>query len=297
MAVENIGGLLVDVDGDAGALVTSAGQVQFGAMLMGAGTSAGWRELVGWRDAPPTQVSDSPRPQSHGEYAGDVLGDGITITYTFLLRGSPEAKLAALQALELHAPLDGVERALVVDDGDGPWLRMGRLIGRSIPQGKHFRHAPLECALQFKCADPRRYSLDELGGTVTLPMSSGGLAYPLTYPLDYGTSAIGSLTVDNEGSTAAPLLVTFNGPLTNPALITEDWSMAWGITLAAGETLQVDTAEGTALLNGEADRLYTIRPASDPLERCLLKPGTTTLSLSATAGTGQLAVTYRHARL
>lgn len=299
LAAEDTGGIPVDVGGLEGALVTGPGQLQYGDMLLGGGTPAGWRELVGWRDTPAADVSDTPRPQAHGSYVGQVFGQSLVVTFTYLLRGTPDAKAAALAAIERYAPMDGVERALVVDDSDGPWLRMARVIARQVPQGKAFRHGPVECSLQFLCADPRRYSLDEHAGTVTLPESSGGLEYPLVYPLVYGESSQGSLSVTNSGSVDTPLVVTFNGPFLDPVLTSDSgWSMGFDINLADGESLVVDTAEGTALLNGEADRLYTIKTDSDPLERCTLPPGqTATLAVVATTGAGTLLVSFRDARM
>lgn len=291
------GGIPVAPGGAPGALVTGPGQLQYGDALLGAGSSAGWRELVGWRDTPEAQVSDSPRPQAHGSYAGEVLGEALVVTFDYLVRGRPEDKARAIDALERYAPMDGVDRALVVDDGTGAWLRYARVIGRQVPQDYHYRHGPVQCSLQFLCADPRRYGLDERVGTVRLPASSGGLEYPLTYPLDYGTSSSGALTADNLGSMPTPLVATFYGPLADPILTASSWALGFNLTLADGEQLVVDTADGTALLNGTADRLYTIRNDSDPVERCLLPPGTTNLALTATTGTGRLVVQYRDARM
>lgn len=281
----------------AGSLVTEPGQLQYGQVLLGVGTAAGWRELFGWRDLPDASTNDTPRPQAHGSYPGDVFGEPLTVTYTFLLRGAPDDKAAAVELLERYLPLDGVERHLVVDDGRGPEYRLARVIGRQVPQGIHYRHAPLECSVQFLCADPRRYSLAEHAGTVSLPLALGGLSYPLEYPLVYGEQATTQFSATNAGSAAAPLRATFVGPLTNPTLACPAWRIGFDITLAEGESLVVDTSEGTALLDGLADRLHTIQTDADPLERCLLAPGTTTLTLTAEAGQGHVQVAYHDARM
>jgi hypothetical protein len=286
------GGIPVDVGGAAGGLVTEAGHLQYGEMRI-----PGWRELVNWRSLPDAVLGDSPRPQDHGDYPGSVFGTSLVVTYTFLLRGTPEAKVLALAALEQYAPMDGVERALVVDDGDGPWFRMARVMARNVPQEKHFRHGPLECSFQFLCADPRRYALADQSLTVALPTSSGGLVYPLDYPLDYGTSTSGSNVATNGGSVPTPPVVTFHGPLTDPKLASPTWTLGFDITLADGETLTVDTGAGTVVLNGTADRLYTIATDSDPLELCTLPPGDTPLALVTTAGTGWVGVTFQDARM
>jgi len=291
------GGIPVIEGGAPGGQVTEPGQLQYGDMLLGAGTPAGWRELFGWRDMPEAQIADSPRPQAHGSYAGAVFGDSLAVTFVFLLRGTPATKIAALNALERFAPMDGVDRPLAVDDGDGVWLRNARVIGRQVPQGIHFSHAPVECSMQFLCADPRRYAATELSESVSLPESSGGIEYPTIYPLEYGTSSSGQVTATNSGSVATPPVLTFYGPLTDPVLSCEAWTLGFNLTLADGETLTVDTAEGTALLNGTADRLYAVRNDADPLERCTLPPGDTNLALIAPSGTGRVVVAYRDARM
>lgn len=182
----------VTIGSAAGTQVSEPGQLQYGPMLLGAGTSAGWRELVGWRDTPDAQVADSQRPQAPGGYAGAVLGDSLVVTFIYLLRGHPEQKQADVDTIEEHTPMDGVDRALVVDDGSGPWLRMARVIGRHVPQDVNYRHGPVECSVQFLCADPRRYALTPSQGEATLPTSSGGVAYAALFGTAYGSDLYGA---------------------------------------------------------------------------------------------------------
>lgn len=287
------GGIPVVIGGPAGAQITGPGQLQFGDMLTGGGTSAGWRELVGWRDLPAASVADAQRPQAHGAYAGSVFGDSLAVTYTCLIRGRVN-KLAALETFERFTQMDGVERWLAVNDGAGVTMRLARVVARSVPMDKAFAFGPAECAVQFLCADPRRYSLNAATAAMSAPVIVGGLGYPLVYPLDYGTSTGGAAVAVNSGTAAAPFVATFTGPLTNPGLSSSDgWALRFNLALAAGETLVVDTKAGTAQL-GTADRLYAIAPNSDLPEQCQLSPGSSTLSLSAAAGTGGASVTYRH---
>lgn len=297
VSIETTGGIPVAGDGaPVGSLVTRSGHLQYGSMLLGAGTPARRRALVGWRNTPEANLADTPRPQAHGVYPGDIYGSELVVTYVFLLTGTPESKALAKDTIEAHTRLDGVERPLVVNDGTGPWVRWARVIAREIPD-EDFTTAPVECSIQWVCADPRRYSMSEVLLGLTLPESSGGLEYSLAYPLDYGTFSVGSLAATNTGSESTPVVATFHGPLTDPTLTTPDWRLGFTIVLAEGETLVVDTFEGTVLLNGRTDRLYTITTTSDPIERALLKPGTTDVALIAAAGSGRLDLTYRHARM
>lgn len=299
MASTLVGGLLVAGADDApGSLVTDYGHVQYGRVLVGPGSAARLRQLVGWRDLPDAEVADTDRPQAHGTYPGSVLGGSLVVTVVALIRGHPAAKAQAVDAFEKHTPMDGVERPLVVDDdGLGGWFRMGRVIARNVPQDKGYRHGPVEVSAQVLCADPRRYRLTEHVGTASLPTASGGVDYPLAYPLEYGVASSTALQAPNDGGAHTPLVATFNGPLTNPQLTSPDWRLGFDMTLVAGERLVVDTSAGTALLDGTADRLETIRPDSDPLELCLIPPDGTTLTLTAADGTGNVQVVHRDARL
>jgi hypothetical protein len=298
LTTEN-GGVLVVPGAEAGSLVTQPGQLQYGDVLLGGLTSARWRELVGWRDAAGT-ATDTNRPQAHGAYPGRVFSGSQVVTFTWLLRGTSADKLAALAALEANLPLDGVERSLVVDDGAGPTERMARVLQRTLPpMDKAFRPGPLVCSVQFLCADPRRYDLTATLTDMTLAAASGGLVYPLVYPLDYGTPGGGHpVSLLNAGSTDAPLVATFYGPVSDVTLVSSTgWRMSFDLTLTAGEFLTVDTADGTALLNGDADRLYTITSDSSPLEACTLPPGITTLTFVTSTGVGSASVVHRTAYL
>lgn len=298
VAYDDTGGIPVEPDATLTSLVTGPGQVRYGDTLMGSATPAGWVELVGWRDLPQLDVDDEPRPQSHGDYPGSVLAQSAIPTFSFLLRGLPDAKALALAAIERATRPDGVDRPLIVNDGTGATYRMARVIGRTIPQEKHFQHAPLACSVQWKCADPRRYSLTERVATTTPVSTVGGLEYPLDYPLDYGVSTGSSAAIVNDGNASTPLVATFTGPLESPRLTAPEfgWSLGFDLNLSAGETLTVNTYTGTVLLDG-ADRLYTISGDSAPLEECLIPPGSGSVNVTALSGTGAVRLTYRDAYL
>lgn len=281
-----------------GALVYKRGQVQYGGTLLGADTRAGLRQLVGWRDLADTETTDSIRPQAHGGYPGAVYAGPLVVTGVFLVRGTPEAKALALEAIERATQPSEVEQPLVVHDGGTPTMRMARVIGRSIPQERHFNHAPVEVSVQWLCADPHRYDLATLRLNLTPLVSVGGIVYPLVYPLHYGDRVGNNAgTLTNTGTAHAPLVASFVGPMVNPAVTTNLWTLRFLITLADGETLTVNTADGSVRLNGDADRLYTIDPASDPVDGCSIPPGDTPVRLSAESETGSLLVTLQPAYL
>lgn len=287
---------VADESAAVGSLVTAPGCLQFGRMLLGVGSAAGLVRLTGWRSLAGVDVADTPRPQAHGSYPGDAYAAPAVVTFEFLLRGSPGEKAMALDVLEQHTRVQSTELPLIFNDGSGPWRRMARVIARDIPVEKHFTHAPVEGSVQWLCADPRRYSLAENALTIGMPSSAGGLTYPLTYPLDYGTVTSGSGVVVNSGSEATPVRLTLQGPLTAPAFRAGDMLLRFNTTLAASEQLVVDTDLGTVLL-GDADRVATISNDSTPVELFQLEPGATDIYLTAEAGSGTATLAFNDARM
>jgi hypothetical protein len=111
-------------------------------------------------------------------------------------------------------------------------------------------------------------------------VTADGLDYPLVYPLDYGaTVTTGSISFSTSGDAPVPAVYTFTGPCVNPKLTnsTTGAHVAFALTLASGDKLVLDTAAGTAVLNGTADRLYTRTVDSSPMLLLELEPGTNSL--------------------
>lgn len=108
--------------------------------------------------------------------------------------------------------------------------------------------------------DPRRFG--ELATYSTLlPFSSGGVIYPVTYPLTYtGVTGTGLITINNPGNTQAPVWLRIDGPI--PA---GGWSVthlgkqqtltfATALELGVGEFITVDMDRRQVLAQGQAPR-------------------------------------------
>jgi len=295
------GGLQVAPGADPGSLVTRDGQVQLGPVLMGANTPARFGSLDGWLELGDASLGDTPRPQAHGVYPGSVYSGSLSVTWNFILTGTLADRVAMVRTLEHYFPMDGVERPVAAHLGDEVWYRMARLTGRSMPVDYTFPSVgATSCSMLLVCADPRRYATTEKTARAMQPTSDGGLAYPLAYPLFYGTATSGGATVTNDGSVATPLVIAFQGPLTDPSLVVSGdvtWRLGFNLTLADGESLVVDTSAGTVLLNGNADRLYLVDNDSDPLSACVLSPGSSSVALVAASGSGSVTLSYHDARM
>jgi phage-related protein len=101
-------------------------------------------------------------------------------------------------------------------------------------------------------------------------------------------------TVTNNGNVNTWPILTFNGPLTNPILTNTDLTESFklNVTLASGHSVVVDTLNKTIILDGT-----TNANAYFDLTNTWLSwiPGINHLTLSASAGTGNVGITFRDA--
>lgn len=118
---------------------------------------------------------------------------------------------------------------------------------------------------------------------------NGATAYRsgLTVPFVVGGFLVGGLLdLVNEGTAPAPLFMRIDGPVVNPRVILQrpDGSVQeidfFDLTVAAGQWIEINTASGTALLNGLPGSSVRGRVIWD-IDPYPLLPGTTTLRFTA----------------
>ncbi|MFF9704090.1 phage distal tail protein [Streptomyces griseofuscus] len=288
-----------------GALVTQPGHVQYGDLLLGPGTPYRWRTLTGWGDLPALDSGSVQRADSHGAFPGLLLAQSRTIGVDGLVVRAPAAQIGEVVGrLEAGTVPRVDEIPLVVwVDERGPLLVYARATRRAVPTTAGYRLGTITGgAIEWVASDPRRYAVGEQILTASLPASEPGLAWPLTWPLDYGTpGSTGRLTVANTGTAATHPVVEFRGPVTAPSLVNVDTgdALEYDLPLAAGDVLVVDTGAGTVTLNGTASRLSTATSRSVPEQTFTIPPGTTTFMFRAAPGStdpaASVAVRYRAA--
>jgi hypothetical protein len=106
-------------------------------------------------------------------------------------------------------------------------------------------------------ADPRIYSTTLYSTTVGAASASGagGFSFPMAFPINFGAAAVtGQILAENRGNALTYPVLTINGPGTNPSVYnaTTNQTIALIYTLAAGESMVIDTLNRTVLLNGVA---------------------------------------------
>ena len=141
-----------------------------------------------------------------------------------------------------------------------------------------------EFQVQIACEEPRIY--DSTVTTVTIAVAGNGTATLI-------------------GNRQAPAIMRLNGPLTNPAITFSGITMTFNTTLIAGQYIDIDLVLRTCLRETGASvrHLMTFTGGTwvgnelvtHPVTWYLLNGGSSTLSLEASAGTGNLVITTRSA--
>jgi hypothetical protein len=306
----------------AGELVTGPGLIQWGTLLIGRSRGGGvattpyrWRTLTGWEETPSLDSGTVLRAQDHGGWPGRLLAQTRIITVPDLtVRTAPGVLGAAVRTLEAStAPGPDTEQPLVIQlDERGPLLVWARLIRRALPVTPTWQVGHTTGgALQWQCTDPRRYVPAEQSGATGLPAPESGLNWgspetglawgsPET-GLTWGSpGSTGDVTIVNAGTAYCHPVIEFRGPVVTPSvtLLATGQVLEYGITLAAGDVLVVDTWAGTVLLGGQS-RLANATNRSSPEGSFTLPPGSSTLSFradpSSTDPAASATVRYRSA--
>lgn len=154
-------------------------------------------------------------------------------------------------------------------------------------------------SVQIVAKDPLKYG-DLVTATTLLPSSSGGLVYPVTYPITYtGVTNSGVLRVTNAGNTQAPVWLRIDGPI--PAggwTVTnvgkkQSLTFSVSLALAAGEFITVDMSRREVLAQGQSARSGYVTSRG----WFTLDPGNNDIAFSAAnySSTAQLTVTTKPA--
>lgn len=146
-------------------------------------------------------------------------------------------------------------------------------------------------SLEVICPDPFKYGTSLKSLTLDLPSSSGGLRFPIRFPIQFtGTTVSGDGLAVNGGNFPTVPLVRLDGPLTNPVItsLTVSRSVTYHDTIAAGEFVLIDMANWSALLMGTSSRSGKLTGSA-----WAIQPGSNTISFRASAGSGEALFQFR----
>lgn len=278
----------------AGDLITLPWQVELNGLLMGPSTNFPFVSFDPWA-APVVRSGSQDRPaRSKGSFPGiDDYGERL-VESDVRIAGTTYADVQASRRLLAQAwklPASGTVPLIWMED-DGVKYRLDGKPNLADPRVK----PNIPSSSRFVGSDPRIYINTLVQVSTTLPTSSGGLTFAAAAPFVFGTGGTGgTLDATNLGTIETPYVIVFTGPLVAPTLehTAQAKILAFSGTLAAGETLVVDSASRTVLLNGVSSRYsWLLSPQWFTLE-----PGANGLRFSGGSGAGSVQVSYRHALL
>lgn len=153
------------------------------------------------------------------------------------------------------------------------------------------------------CPDPRLFASALTSGSYDpTDAGSGGLTFPLEFPLVFGVGVgAGSLVVDHEGTVPTPPVLVAHGPVTNPILDNDTTGLSIytrDCGLSLGDTLTLDVRERTVVLNGSTHRPDLVDVARTSWWD--VAPGANQLRMRGSgmvAGETELSVSFRAARI
>lgn len=274
-----------------GALLTGPSQIEWAEELLfgdvGSGIVYEVVRLTGWSDLPDVDLGNVPYAGEHGARPGSPRAQQRVVTVDFNTirpRGAASTE-AVLEAVEDATPIRAGERTLVVRSFSGKTLMAyGVVQRRALPMEQGYRRRVEGCAIVWVCADPRRYAMSEQSVSIPAPTpGTGGLPFPIEYPLDFGTPGTPGLGVaENLGNVDTFPRVVFTGPMEGPSLTNflTGARISFDVELDEGETLVVDCRADTAVAGG-ATVLPQIGQQSVPLRAFTFEPGETPLVFNA----------------
>ncbi len=246
---------------------------------------------------PDLRTADAARSGAHGSYVGADWSQGRSIIMQLEAFGATSTALEALLAPLFAAAVPSSTESPLAFKLPGQVDRFvnARCRRRSPVIDNAYALGFARFAIEFYASDPRIYATTLTSLSATLPTVSGGLAFPAAAPFVFGSSGSGgAIAATNSGTFETPWTATFNGPLVAPTLshTGQGKTLAFTGTLAAGETLVLDSAAKTVLLNGTASRYSWLTAAS---QWFTIEPGSNPLAFAGASGTGSCTVTFRSA--
>lgn len=234
-------------------------QATLGTLRLGAVDSAGvaWflQGLEGW-DSPEVRAELQDRESDHGSWASPVYFGSRPITLSGTIEAPDRASLqSAMDALYSAATLS--DTTLTVWEAV-PKQATVRRSGKVLAQYVSNRVATF--SILMTAADPRRYGITLQSGTTGLPVTTGGLSFPVTFPITFSaTTVAGQINAINLGTMDTRPVLTVAGPVVAPSIaaLYSDGSvkqLIYSQDLQSGDQLVIDTDAHTVVLNGGVSR-------------------------------------------
>lgn len=239
--------------------VLTASPVYLNGLLLSGRDDATGLEIVvediqGW-GSPSSNVQFYKRPRQHGSWSGEAWLNPRTIVLSGYI-AAPSGGVLRDGKDMLNAACGLDETLLSISEAGFPRTCMARRSDEILYHDTSDTAA--DFSLQMVADDPRKLGA-QLNPNTGLAISTGGLTFPITFPIEFdSTTVTGLITVTNNGNIDGSVVLRLDGPVTDPVInqtvgsqvIT--FAMTYG--LAAGNWLTIDMENETVLENDQSSR-------------------------------------------
>lgn len=268
-------------------------QCSYNGLSFGAFTDVGLTEIEGLSGFD-TRSLDIPKSRQNGAWAGLNLIDerAFTLSLEVIAPTAPFSTVTAAIATAF-GPISDPDAQLPLEIRLPGWAESRIIMCRptkgALPIDRRFSYHDGQFMFEMTAPDPLLYSSTLHSASAGLPTPTAGLTFPVTFNVTFGASTGGSMSVTNLGNYITAPLFTIAGPVTNPTISfpASGQFMTFGIALGPSDTLTVDMANRTVLLNGTADRYNTIVTGSSWFG---FPPGTWSVGVASTDSAAVAAV-------
>ena len=212
-------------------------------------------DLTDWDGVPESKSPVNERPQGDGAFGiAEDLRQSAAVSFTGFYSGSSRVDMLTRKQ-EMTGAL-GVGRPVTATFTDelGPTSRIVS-IRNAKPADTKGRDV-VQFTVDMIATDPLRYG-PSVAVSTTLPTSGGGIAYPITYPLTYGTPGYpGRITVSNPGTADTYSLLEVTGGLAGGFELTEVTTgqvIRFERPIPVGSTVYLNPRTGRASIDGQSD--------------------------------------------
>lgn len=283
----------------AGDLITQVYQYEYNGLLIGCGTEFFVQNVKGLLGFPAVRSGTFPRFGNHGAVPGKhYLPERqfvVELDYTPMDDDTFAANRSAL--MQAFGPRVNPQDELPFcfwHPGSTQKLQIScRPVDYNFEVNRRFALKFPETAIRFEASDPLHYTVTQFSTSITLTPDTTGLTFPIDFPLNFGASSSNEAGLFNGGTAPANWTATIAGSIEGPRLERSDTGQEINLpnlTVPGGETLVIDSAARTILLNGTANRRQFLTKASRWFK---LDPGaTTSIRFSANGAVSGASVTF-----
>lgn len=233
--------------------------------------------VTGWTDGSNVRRSATPRPISHGDFPEKATLSARVISFSGTAVAATTQELQVMRDMFTGVLADGSYGELSVETSSG--LRFATVGLEGTPSWVQQTDNVASWKIDFYAPDPRLYSAPNKI-TIGSASSTGGLRYPLQYPLRYGSDVgtVAASTITNLGNVEAWPIFVVTGDYFSGFEITDNLNrkVIYTGTVTMQAPVTIDMGRGAATQSGQ-DRstLLTRRDWFSVAPNEVLRPGFT----------------------